>query len=75
METEDLSMETTNIEVSCLNTSEIKKILKGMSRGKVGGADGLLSDLIKDEGNFLLEKLAVVFTKCLQTYPVPLFGK
>ena len=35
-----------------------------MSRGKAGSADGLSIDLIKDAGNFILEKLTVLFTKC-----------
>ena len=37
-----------NLEVpKCIITSEIKKALKGMSRGKAGGADGLPIDLIR----------------------------
>ena len=42
-------METINIEVPCVNTSEIKKALKGVSRGKIG-FDGLSIDPIKDAG-------------------------
>ena len=60
-------METMNIEVPCVSTSEIKKALKIMSRGKTDSADGLSIDLIKDTGNFLLDKLAIHFDKCLQT--------
>ena len=59
----DSSMETINIEVPCVSTSEIKKALKGMSRGKAMSADGLSIDLIKDASNFLLNKLAILFTK------------
>ena len=61
----DSKMETMNIEVPCVNTSEIKKALKGMSRGKTVGADGLSIDLIKDAGGLQLDKLALLFTKCL----------
>ena len=42
-----------------------------MSSGKAGGADGFLIDLIKDAGDFLLDKLAVLFSKCLQNCTVP----
>ena len=37
-----------NIQVPRINTCEIKKALKGMSRGKAGG-EGLFIDLIKDQ--------------------------
>ena len=43
--------------------SEIKKALKGMSRDKTGGADGLSIDLIKNADVFLLDKLTILFTK------------
>ena len=35
-----------------------------MNRGKAMGEDGLSFDLIKDIGDFFLDKLAVLFTKC-----------
>ena len=54
---EDPNTEVMNTEVPCVNASEIKKALKGMSRGKAGGEDGLTIDLIKDAGNFLIENL------------------
>ena len=59
-----------NIRVTCLNTSEIKKAIKGMSRSKARGADGLSINLIKDAKDFLLEKIAILFTRCLQTCSV-----
>ena len=65
--TEDSNMKTMNIELVCVSTSEIKKTLKGMSRGKAGGAQGLSIDLIKIAGEFLLYTLTMLFTKCLQT--------
>ena len=40
-------METMNIQVPCINISEIKKALKGMSRGRVGGADDISINVIK----------------------------
>ena len=58
-------METINIEVPCVNTNEIKKLLKGMSKSKTGGADGLSIDFIKNATDFLLDKLAILYTKCL----------
>ena len=51
-------------------TSEKKKALKGMSKGKAGCAAGLSIDLSKDAGDFLLDKLAVYFSKCLQNCTV-----
>ena len=42
-----------------------------MSRGKPGDAEGFWIDLIKDAGNFLLGKLSILFTKCLQKCTVP----
>ena len=69
-QTEDPITKTMKVKVPCTNTSEIKKALKAMRRSKAGGADGLSTDLIKDAGNFLLDKLAVLFTKCLQTCSV-----
>ena len=50
---EKSSMKNMNIEVPCVNTNDIKKVLKRMSRVK-GDADGLSIDLIMDAGNFLL---------------------
>ena len=41
-----------------------------MSKGKAEGVDGLSIDLIKVAGDFLLDKLAVLFTKCLETSSV-----
>ena len=64
-------METMNIEIPCVNTSEIKKALKRASRGKTGGKDGLSIGLMQDAGNFLLDKLAVLITKCLQNCTIP----
>ena len=46
-QTEDSSTEIMNIKVTCVNTSQIKKALKGINRGKAGGANGLSIDLIK----------------------------
>ena len=42
-----------------------------MSRGKARGTDDVSIDLIKDTGDFLQEKLAIPFTKYLQTCFVP----
>ena len=44
-------METMNIEVSYVNTSDIKKALKGMSKGRAG-VNGLSIYLFKDVGDF-----------------------
>ena len=75
-QTEDHSMETMNNEVPCINKSEIKKALKGMSKGKAGGADGLLIDPIKDTDYFFSSnKLAVLFTKGLQNLSYYVSGK
>ena len=59
-----------NTEVPCVNASKIKKALKGMSIGKAGSEDGLTNDLMEDTID-ILDKLPVLFTKCLQTYSVP----
>ena len=58
-------METMHIEVPCVHTSEIKKSLKGLKGVKQGGVDGSI-DLINGAGDFLIDKFAVLFTKCLQ---------
>ena len=68
-------METITIEVLYISTSEIKKAIKGMSRGKTGSADGLSIDLIKDVGDILQDKLALIITTCLQSYNVPSIWK
>ena len=39
-QTEEIKMESMNIEVICVNTSEIMKTIKKISRAKVGDADG-----------------------------------
>ena len=54
-------MEIMDIEVPCVDTSEIKKALKEMSRGKAVGENGLSIDVIKDTGNFLQYKLTGLF--------------
>ena len=41
-----------------------------MNTGKAGDADALLIDLIKDAGDFVRDKIAILFTKCLQTCSV-----
>ena len=46
--------------------SEIEKALKRMSRDKALSKDGLCIDLMKDV-DFLLDTLAELLTKCLQT--------
>ena len=60
-----------NIEVTCVNTSEIKKALKGTNIGKSEGADGLPINLIKDAGDVLLDKHAIFFGKRLEITSVP----
>ena len=74
-QTEDPSMETMNIAVTCLNTCGIKKEHIRMSRGKIGDADGLSINLIRDASNFLLDKIIKNFAKCLQTGSVPINWK
>ena len=64
-------METLNIETPYINTIEVKKAVKGMSRGKARDSDDLSMDLIKNEGDFLLDKLAIPFTKWFQTCSIP----
>ena len=53
-----------NIEVSCVNTNELRKSLKAMSRGKAGGADSLSIYLTKGAGDFVLKKLVIFSKKC-----------
>uniref|UniRef100_A0A6G5AC50 Putative endonuclease-reverse transcriptase n=1 Tax=Rhipicephalus microplus TaxID=6941 RepID=A0A6G5AC50_RHIMP len=50
---------------------EVRKALEGMHRGKAAGEDRVTSDLLKDEGQIVLEKLATLFTRCLLTGKVP----
>ena len=52
-------------------TGEVKKALKGMQRGKAAGEDQVTSDLLKDGGEIMLEKLATLYTKCLSTGRIP----
>ena len=66
-QTKHLSIETMTIKVLCINTSQIQKSLEGMSQGKAGGADDLSIHIIKDGCNFVLDKLALLFTSCIQT--------
>ena len=42
-----------------------------MKRGKAGGDDDLTIDLIMDAGDFLLIKLAKLYTKCIQEMSIP----
>ena len=67
-QTKDPSIETINVEVPCVIINEIKKTLKGMSRGEQWGADGLPIDLMKAVSDFLLNKTHSTF--CLQTSSV-----
>ena len=60
-----------NREVPVVSLEEIKKALKGMKRGKAGGDDDLTIDLIMDAGDFLLIKLAKLYTKCIQEMSIP----
>ena len=60
-----------NFEVHFVNMIEIKQVLKGMNRGKPEGADRISIDLIKHEGDFLLDNLVILFIKCLQACSVP----
>ncbi len=59
-----------NLEVPIV-TVEVRIALKGMSRSKAGGEDGLTVDLIKDAGNFVHNKLSQIYAKCLQSHRVP----
>lgn len=46
--------------------NEVKFVLREMSRGKARGEDGLTMDQIKDAGDFVIKKLAQVYTECQQ---------
>ncbi len=59
------------LEVPFVTVEEIRTALKGMSRSKAGGEDGLTVDLIKDAGNFIHNNLCQIYTKCLQSHRVP----
>uniref|UniRef100_A0A6G5A9S4 Putative endonuclease-reverse transcriptase n=1 Tax=Rhipicephalus microplus TaxID=6941 RepID=A0A6G5A9S4_RHIMP len=50
---------------------EVRKALESMQRGKAAGEDQVTSDLLKDGGQIVLEKLATLFTRCLLTGRVP----
>ena len=52
-------------------TEEARKVLEEMQRGKAAGDDQVTSDLLKDGGQIVLEKLATLFTKCLLNGRVP----
>ena len=54
---------------------EVEHAAKAMSRGKAGGEDGLTIDLIKDAGQLVWEKLARLFTRCLESQTVPVAWK
>ena len=58
-------------EVPNVTLGEVRKGLKGMKRGKAAGEDGLTIDLIIDGGDFLIIKLADLYTKCLQECSIP----
>ena len=62
----------------------MKKALKGLSRSKAGGVGSLSIDLIEDAGDFLLDKLVIIFyqllanlfcTKYLEKYYIILIYK
>lgn len=54
---------------------EVEYAVKAMSRGKAGGEDGLTIDLIKDAGQIIWNKLARLFTRCLESQTVPVAWK
>ena len=60
-----------NREVPLVSLEEVKKALRGMKRGKAGGEDDLTIDLIIDAGDFLLIKLAKLYTKCIKEMSIP----
>ncbi|KAK8777926.1 hypothetical protein V5799_020732 [Amblyomma americanum] len=50
---------------------EVMKALEAMKRGKAAGEDQVTADLLKDEGDIVLEKLATLYMQCLMTSTVP----
>ena len=69
----DVAQDQTNIAMPVpeVTIGEIRSALKGTKRGKASGDDNLTIDQIKDAGDFALNKLAKLFTKCLQCRTVP----
>ena len=65
-----LSMETMNIEVSCITTSEIhKESTKRIEQRQSISVDSITIDLIRDADEFLLNKLQILLTNAYK--PVP----
>lgn len=50
---------------------EVKRALGAMRSGKAAGEDQVTADLLKDDGEIALEKLATPYTQCLMTSSVP----
>ena len=50
---------------------EVKHALNKTKRGKAPGKDGITSDMLKDAGDEVLNKLAQLFTQCLCKRDVP----
>ncbi len=63
--------ETVGVEVPSITTDEVRNALKGMSRGKAAGEDGLTTYLIKDAGDIIISKLAQLYTSRLRHKKVP----
>lgn len=51
--------------------SEVENALKHMSRGKAPGPDGLVTELLQDSGPEVWQRLAALFTRCIETRTVP----
>ena len=58
-------------EIPEITTSEVTFALNHMKRGKAPGDDDITTDLLKDAGEDLYQKLAQLFTKCLKEKKVP----
>ena len=57
-DSKDRNVEVVNNKIPHVDTDEIKKVLKGMSRAKASGEDNLSIDLIKDTVSYLIKKVA-----------------
>ena len=69
----NVNQEEVNIDtpVPAVTVEEVRTAIRHAKRGKASGRDNITIDEIKDAGDIALEKLAKLYTKCLENRNVP----
>ena len=70
---DDVAQEHINNDalVPAVTIGEVRSALRDTKRGKASGSDNITIDQIKDAGEAALDKLAKLYTKCLENRKVP----